>query len=131
MNIWELPKDPQFYKWESPITEIFKQVEEDYHKQLNDKLEEQLMCKINYQVGYSVNKNELIKALNYDRDQYDKGYKDGVRETFNAELEDIKAEIEELIQHLDTDDDYKEIYGIRQAIEILDKHIKEDKNETD
>lgn len=24
MSKWELPKEPQFYKWESPITEIFK-----------------------------------------------------------------------------------------------------------
>ena len=127
MSKWELPKNLQFYKWESPIIEIFKQVEEDYHKQLNDKLEEQLMCEINYQVGYSVDKNELIKALNYDREQYDKGYKDGVRETFNAELEDIKSEIEELLQHLDTDSDVEERYGIVQAIEILDKHIKENK----
>jgi hypothetical protein len=42
-----------------------------------------------------------------------------------AELEKIRAEIEELIQHCDTDYDFDEIYGIRQAIKIIDKHIKE------
>lgn len=97
MSKWELPKEPQFYKWESPITEIFKQVEENYHKQMNDKLEERLMCEVNYQVGYTVDKNELIKALQYDREQYDKGYKDGLRETFIEELEKIKEEIQGLI----------------------------------
>lgn len=30
-------------------------------------------------VGVNVNKEELIKALHYDRDQYTKGYRDGVQ----------------------------------------------------
>ena len=29
-------------------------------------------------VGISVDKDELLRALKYDRDQYDKGYKDGI-----------------------------------------------------
>ena len=28
-------------------------------------------------IGYQIDKAELIKALNYDREQYDKGYQDG------------------------------------------------------
>lgn len=31
-------------------------------------------------VGIDVNKEELLKALAYDREQYVKGYKDGVKE---------------------------------------------------
>ena len=31
-------------------------------------------------VGIDVNKEEFIKALAYDREQYSKGYKDGVKE---------------------------------------------------
>ena len=31
-------------------------------------------------VGIDVNKEELLKALAYDREQYSKGYKDGVKE---------------------------------------------------
>jgi len=30
-------------------------------------------------VGITVDKDELIKALQYDRDQYDKGFRDGVK----------------------------------------------------
>lgn len=30
-------------------------------------------------VGVNVDKEELIKALQYDRDQYNKGYKDGAK----------------------------------------------------
>ena len=32
------------------------------------------------EVGVNVNKDELIKALQYDRDQYTKGYSDGIKE---------------------------------------------------
>lgn len=32
------------------------------------------------EVGVNVDKEELVKALQYDRQQYDEGYKDGVRE---------------------------------------------------
>ena len=31
-------------------------------------------------VGVNVDKDELVKALQYDRNQYDKGYKDGAIE---------------------------------------------------
>ena len=30
-------------------------------------------------IGVNVDKDELLKALKYDRDQYDKGYNDGIR----------------------------------------------------
>lgn len=33
-----------------------------------------------YNVGVNVDKAELIKALEYDRDQYEKGYRDGLAE---------------------------------------------------
>lgn len=31
------------------------------------------------EIGVNVDKDELLKALKYDRDQYDKGYNDGIR----------------------------------------------------
>ena len=34
--------------------------------------------------GIIVNKEELIKALAYDRDQYDKGYQDGLQCAMNS-----------------------------------------------
>lgn len=40
------------------------------------------------EIGVTVDKDELIKALKYDRDQYDKGYEDGQR--------DAEEEIERL-----------------------------------
>lgn len=43
--------------------------------------------------GFDVNKEELLKALQYDREQYTKGYKDGCEravEAFKEKLTDYK-----------------------------------------
>lgn len=90
MNIWELPKE--HYNWESPITKIYG----DMHNKIIRQDEENCTFAIEQAIGYKVDKEELIKALQYDREQYDKGYRDGIRETFVEELKKIKAEIEEL-----------------------------------
>ena len=46
-------------------------------------------------VGCHVDKDELEKALRYDRDQYVKGYEDGKRDAAAA-IEALQAEVEEL-----------------------------------
>lgn len=47
---------------------------------------EDAICKAVRDVGIVVDKDELIKALKYDRDQYDKGYMDALAtvEAFGA-----------------------------------------------
>lgn len=52
--------------------------------------EEKLVMKAVRNVGVNVDKGALIKALQYDRNQYTKGYKDGKNEV----LDKIRAEIE-------------------------------------
>lgn len=45
-------------------------------------------------VGVNVNKEELLKALNYDRKQYEKGYQDAMNEVKQPrplKYEEIKA----------------------------------------
>ena len=59
--------------YESPITRIYGEI----HDEIIRKDEEHLMAVINQQVGYQVDWSELIKALNYDRNQYNKGYREG------------------------------------------------------
>ena len=60
--------------YESPFTVIYG---EPIYKQLNDEFENAVMeCVASCNI--SVDKDELIKALQYDRDQYQKGYNDGV-----------------------------------------------------
>lgn len=57
--------------WESPI-EIIKTDIQTHHEEMV--MEAVLSC------GINVNKEELIKALQYDRQQYEKGYEDAKAE---------------------------------------------------
>lgn len=57
--------------WESPISEI--------HEQLRIKYDDGVMMAVQ-EVGFNVDKEELQKALIYDRNQYEKGYADGTKE---------------------------------------------------
>lgn len=48
------------------------------NKQIDDKTIEAVM-----RYGITVDKDRLIKALEFDREQYDKGYQDGKHEVLN------------------------------------------------
>jgi len=52
--------------------------------------DEKMVMKATRQVGVNVDKEELIKALQYDRNQYAEGYEDGK----NDVLEKMRAEID-------------------------------------
>ena len=71
--------------YESPITKIYGDIQEQILKQD----EENLIYSVNQAVGYQVDKDELVKALQYDRNQYTKGYEDGKKEV----LDKLAAEI--------------------------------------
>lgn len=61
--------------YESPITIMRRQLANQINIQLEGKVLKAVMeCNID------VNKDELIKALQYDREQYQKGYEDGKAE---------------------------------------------------
>lgn len=70
--------------YESPMNKIVGEITGE----LNRQDEENCMVSIRQAVGYQVDKEELIKALNYDRNQYKKGFADA--------LDKIRAEIEGL-----------------------------------
>lgn len=57
--------------YQSPIELILKHIVEER--------EDGLYHNLVYHYGVDVDKEELVKALQYDRDQYEKGYQDGVR----------------------------------------------------
>lgn len=61
--------------YESPITEMMS----DISTQIIQERENQLMMQMRQTVGYDFDKDELIKALQYDRDQYRKGYADAMK----------------------------------------------------
>lgn len=60
--------------YESPIEKMVGKIQSQIIKQD----EENMMYAVKQAIGYSVDKDELIKALNYDRAQYEKGYCDGL-----------------------------------------------------
>ncbi len=68
---------------------MYESVVRIIHDDLRIKQEESVMTVIQ-NLGIDVNKEELIKALQYDRDQYDKGYADG--------YEDAHEDIEKLTE---------------------------------
>ena len=57
--------------------------------------------------GVDVNKEELVKALAYDREQYEKGYINGYKEGYKQALSDItgrfNAKFSEILEEVNTD----------------------------
>ena len=76
--------------YESPIN-ILKSVEDAIRKE-NEIIENEVYSSI-LKVGVNVNKEELIKALRYDRGQYNKGYKDGFKKGIIKFAEMVKAKL--------------------------------------
>lgn len=77
--------------WESPIHQ--------YTTDIQTKIENDIMtCVAGY--GIEVDKEELLKALAYDRDQYNKGYNDGYRdamERIRHALKDINLTLNAIV----------------------------------
>lgn len=61
--------------YESPIS-ITNQIVDKIRTDFDDKI----VDSIQIQTGVNVDKQELIKALRYDREQYQKGYEDGKKD---------------------------------------------------
>ena len=82
--------------YESPIKSICKQFCEEI---------EDYIYKSVIKVGVNVDKEELIRALQYDRDQYDHGYKDGYEagktDAFQAIFREAEKRMEAAYEHTD------------------------------
>ena len=75
--------------WESPINVM--EIQDSFVSEIKEKTEEMVFTEIK-RIGIDVNKEELIKALQYDREQYQKGYSDGYAEAINDFVERLKEE---------------------------------------
>ena len=62
--------------YNSPIS-IISQMVDDQIKEMHKQEEAAIVTEITRKIGVDVDKDELIRALNYDRHQYEKGYVDG------------------------------------------------------
>ena len=72
--------------YKSPIEMIYGELQTQIVQE-----DEKMVMKAIRKVGVNVDKDALIKALQYDRNQYTKGYEDGKNEV----LDKIRAEIEQ------------------------------------
>lgn len=61
--------------YNSPIEIITTEIT----RQINKQTEEEAYKAVQ-KIGININKNELIKALTYDREQYHRGYVDGFKD---------------------------------------------------
>lgn len=99
--------------YKNPINLIYK----DYQTQMKVDVDK-LILEAVQEVGVVVDKDELIKAINYDRQQYEKGYADGKK----VMLDKIRAEIEEMKLDVDLDIGNEMIYNnaIKDVLQIID-----------
>ena len=70
--------------YESPI-KIIEQTLDSFYKDIVKKKDDAIFAEIQSSFGVDLDKYELIRALQYDRNQYEKGYADGKRDAM-AEL---------------------------------------------
>ena len=77
-DIWKMMQHENRgdFMYECPITTYNSEI---YDKQMVER-ENAITTKISETIGIDVNREELIKALNYDRHQYEKGYADAKAE---------------------------------------------------
>ena len=96
--------------YEPPIKMIIKKVSKEIANECNDAHEKNLMEALK-QAEFVVDKEEVFKALNYDRDQYDKGFEDGFEEGKKAAAQyylyeaysriiDVKEDIDDAVKKL-------------------------------
>ena len=78
--------------YESPIELTTNKIMSNISKQLDNDILQAVM-----ETSIKVDKDELIRALQYDRNQYEKGYEDGYKEGMNA----MKSQIIKLIRRLE------------------------------
>lgn len=71
--------------YESPVT-LFEIPTTKFYEDTN-----QWFLECVKKIGISIDKEELIKAIQYDRDQYSKGYENGYEAGYKAAMEGVQS----------------------------------------
>ena len=100
--------------YESPIEKIYGELQTQMIQE-----DENMVMKAIREVGITVDKEELIKALQYDRKQYTKGYEDGKNEV----LDKIRAEVEQITDTMGVS--YNQYVSKIDVLNIIDKYKSE------
>lgn len=77
--------------YESPVNVIYEEMQTQIEGDIYNAIQN---------VGIDVDKEELLKTLQYDRGQYDKGYSDGYAKAVEEFVKRLKTEHEGLITNL-------------------------------
>ena len=88
MDISKLNKD-DLCGYESPITMAVR----NHVDKMMEERDNEIVARISQEMALDINKEELMKALQYDRDQYSKGYRDGYRDAeikYEKRLQEIR-----------------------------------------
>lgn len=102
--------------YQSPVEEIIqKLISEENRKQ------EELILDKCYKIGVDVNKEELLKALTYDRQQYQKGYADGINEVILQLEAEIESSDKYIREYEDTEEQGCFNQGLRAALKAVRK----------
>lgn len=107
--------------YESPITLISQWVDEQV-KEMQKQEETAIMTEITRKIGVDVDKDELIRALNYDRQQYEKGFNDG---RFSG-IREVKSKLVHLKQCHAIPKEQLEYYGEERTAEykeFIKRHV--------
>lgn len=95
--------------YESPITQMI----DDITTEMIHQQEDAIMVQVKQSVGYDIDKDALVKALQNDRNQYEKGFNDCMKL-----IDEIKAEINAYLQAEGFGSEYR-----NDVLQIIDKHI--------
>lgn len=99
--------------YESPITTMITEIQDNVAKRFTEQTENMVYQEVR-NIGVYIDKEELLKALKYDRNQYEKGYADAMK--------DINGEIEKAIQDSKNVFDFERVNGLMQAWNIIYSH---------
>lgn len=90
--------------YESPVTLYEFPSYVETVNQINDAMDaqkdEQIMNVIRQTIDIKIDRNELMKALQYDRDQYNKGYQDGYEKGKNEAVKVNTEKVNNLIHNI-------------------------------
>ena len=91
----KIPDVADISGYESPIKMYVSQMV----KQVEKAREDEILHTIREEYAIDVDKEELIKALNYDREQYDKGFREGYNKGYEQAIEFVISQIRKIIEN--------------------------------
>lgn len=101
--------------WESPINIV----EQAIQTNINHDIENMVVAEVERTVCVQVDKESLLKALNYSHDSYEKGYAEGSENTYHKYKKIILTLYTDLLEVIKDKDSLKKIDS------VFDKPLEE------